>query len=613
MKNPSSNRSPLVLTLADDRRLPLKMAMAVTLVAGVFGGFSSLAHAAPLSAPDFEYAKGRILIEARAGLSPADLDKILSVHGGKASKIGQSNLHIVTLPGNASEKAVIAQLAHNPHLRFAELDRRFKVAATPNDPYFGAEWHLAKIGAPAAWDTTAGAGVTIAILDTGVDGTHPDLAGNMVPGWNLIDNNNNSTDICGHGTMVAGTAAATFNNGVGVTGGAGQAKIMPIRVAYFDTTYNSCMAYASTIASGITYAADHGARIASSSFAGIAGSSAAQSAGNYMKSKGGLVFIAAGNNGIDENLPAITSMVVVSATDENDNKTGWSSYGNFVALSAPGNNINTTTMGGGYAGVAGTSFSTPLTASVAALMMSAKPSLDGSQIEKLMYSTAADLGAAGRDAYYGYGRVDAAAAVKAVVGTVVTLDTQAPTAAITAPQANSTATGLMSISVNAADNVGVSRVELQVNGTVVAVDNTGPFGFSWDSTGTANGSAALVAIAYDAAGNATASAPVYVNVSNYTATVARDTTPPVVNIANPVTGTVTGNVSVTVHSSDNGGNASVSDMLYIDGVLKAKGTGASLSYNWNTRKLASGVHTIQAVAKDAAGNTSSTTTQVTVK
>jgi thermitase len=580
------------------------------LAATIFSALPALAVAAPAGA-DLGYARGRILVQPAAGLSGAEFDAILKVHGGKRRKLGQSNLHIVELPSGASETAVIEKLAHNPSIKFAELDRRVPHTLAVNDPYAGSEWHLAKVGASTAWDSTMGAGVTIAILDSGVDGAHPDLLPNLVAGYNMYDNNTNTADVCGHGTAVAGTAAAAANNGVGVAGIAGKAKIMPIRIAYFDTTANACYGYISTIANGLTWAADHGARVANVSYGGVAGSASVQSAAQYMKSKGGLVFVSAGNNGINENITPTSTMVVVSATDQNDVKTSWSSYGSFVALAAPGASIYTTSKGGIYQAWSGTSFSSPLTAGVAALMMAAQPSLDGGVIEQLMYSTAVDLGTAGRDPLYGYGRVNAAAGVKAALAALGTPDTQAPVSAIAAPLAGSTVSGLVAVNVNASDNVGVARVELQVNGSVVAVDDTAPYAFSWNSAGVANGMSNLVAIAYDAAGNAGSSAAVAVNVANTTTTVTKDTTPPVVTINNPVAGAVAGTVNVSISATDNSGAAGIRQTLYIDGVAKASSTGGSLAYSWNTRKVAAGSHTIQAVARDAANNASSTSVVVT--
>ena len=599
-----SRRQPAMRKHAGRLAIQSAIALQVMLAGGLALHVSHAGAAQPAAVGAEQFARGRILVMPRAGLSAAEFAKVLAPHGGRGRKIGQSDLHVVDLPGNASEKAVIERLSKNPHVKFAELDRLVKSNFVPNDPYFGSEWHLNKVNAPAAWDLGQGGGVTIAILDSGVDDSHPDLAAQMVPGYNFFDNNTNTADVFGHGTAVAGVAAAASNNGTGVSGVAGQARIMPVRVSDLNG-----WAYYSTVAQGITYAADHGARVANASFAGLASSVSVQNAAQYMKSKGGLVFIAAGNNGVDENLPASSTLIPVSATDESDNRTSWSSYGNFVALAAPGITY-TTSRGGNYDQWMGTSFSSPLAAGVAALMMSAKPTLDGAQIEKLMYSTAVDIGAPGRDIYYGYGRVDAGAAVKAAAGTVIAVDAQAPTVAIANLAASSTVSGVVPVNVNASDNVGVARVELKVNGNTVAVDNAAPYAFSWDSAGVANGMASLVAYAYDAAGNVAASAAVSVNVANNVTLVQKDTTAPTLRIANPTSGKVNGNVTVSTSADDDSGAAGIRQFLYVDGVLVAQGTGSSMAYSWNSKKAAKGTHTIQATARDAAGNTSTTSVSV---
>jgi subtilisin family serine protease len=572
----------------------------------VMGAFGSAT-----AAPKDDYARGRVIVEARAGLSDADVDKIAKEHGGKRRKLGQSRLYVIDLPANASETAVVAQLSHRPELRFAELDRVVNSTATVNDPYLGSEWHLSKINAPTAWDSAAGSGITIAILDSGINAAHPDLKNNLVAGYNFYSNNTDLTDVCGHGTAVAGVAAASTNNALGVAGVAGSARIMPLRVAYSDSA--GCHAYYSTIASALTYAADNGARVANVSYGGVAGSATVQSAARYMKSKGGLVFVSAGNNNIDENIVTDGSMVAVSATDSADAKASFSSWGTFVTLSAPGAGIWTTNNAGSYSAWNGTSFASPLSAGVAALIMSARPDLSAAQTESLLYSTAVDLGSAGRDPVFGYGRVNAAAAVNAARVYAAQVDATAPTAAIAAPLGGATVSGLVPVSVNASDNVGVARVDLKVNGTVIATDNTAPFSFSWNSAATANGAAPVTAVAYDAAGNAGSSSTVNVNVANVTVSVPSDITPPVVAIDNPVSGAVSGNVSVTLRASDNAGAAGISTTLAVDGVVKAQGAGGSLAYNWNTKKVTSGTHVITATAKDAAGNKSSVSVNVTVR
>lgn len=458
-------------------------------------------------------------MEPRAGLGLSAMSKILGVDGaGKVQKLGQSNIHTLEV-AVGSERAMVNKLKNNPHFKFAELDQMVPVAASLNDPYLGSEWHISKIAANTAWDTTQGSGITIAILDSGIDSAHADLKGNLVAGYNSYDNNTNTADVCGHGTKVAGSAAAVSNNALGVAGVAGKAKIMPVRIAFVSS--GSCYAYFSTMANGLTWAADHGAKIANISYASVPSSLAVQSAANYLRSKGGLLFVSAGNYNRDEGFTPTTAMIPVSATASNDTRASFSSYGAFVALSAPGAGIYTTVQGGGYGGVNGTSFASPIAAAVGALVMAANPSLTADKVQGILFSTAVDLGTAGRDIYFGYGRVNAAAAVAAALAIPVP-DTVAPSVAIASPAGNSTVSGVVAINVNASDNVGVTRVELKVNGALAASDSSNPFGFSWDSTGVANGISSLVTLAYDAAGNVATSNTVQVNVAN---TAPRSATP----------------------------------------------------------------------------------------
>ncbi|PTQ98831.1 subtilase family protein [Nitrosomonas nitrosa] len=555
-----------------------------------------------------EWAKGRILVMPRAGLPAQALAKILKEHNGKHRKIGQSDLYIVDLP-EYTEEGVIARLAHHPHLKFAELDRAVPPSLAPNDPYYPNGWHLPKIGSPTAWDSSQGAGITIAILDSGVDGSHPDLAAKMVPGWNFYNNNSNTADVRGHGTKVAGAAAAITNNGTGVAGIAGQAKIMPIRVADAEG-----YGYDSLIIQGLTYAADKGARVANASYLGLSSSSAVQNAALYMKNKGGLVTVSGGNSGRLESFAATSTMIPIAATDGNDNRTSWSSYGNYIALAAPGAGIWTTFIGGGYGSVNGTSFSSPITAGVIALMMAANPKMKNTDIEKILFTTAKDLGTSGWDPYFGHGRVDAAAAVQAVVAAAPVVDTEAPQVAIIDPLSDATVSGLVPVDIEATDNIGVVRAELWVNNTSVAVDTSSPFAFTWDSQGVANGPAHLIVYAFDDAGNSAASNIVEVNVNNQVVETTNDTVPPAVEIVNPVAGNVSGNVTITANASDNASAAEITQSIYLNGKLLASGSGSTLSTNWNTRprSVSRGTHTIQVVAKDKAGNTTTSSVDVNV-
>jgi len=545
-----------------------------------------------------KWVPGRLLVQPRPGLSDAEFAKILKTHGGKSvGRIAGINVHIVQLPPNASEKAVAALIAKNPHIKFAERDMILKPEATANDPYYASEWHLTTIGAPGAWDTSGGSGITIAILDSGVDASHPDLAGKLVAGWNFYDNNATTSDVYGHGTMVAGSAAAYTNNSVGVAGVAGGATIMPIRVT--DTSGSGYLSY---MASGLTWAADHGAKVANLSFEAAGGYSTVQTAAQYMKNKGGLVTTAAGNAGAQQTFTYSDTNIVVAATDGSDTRASWSNYGDFVSVAAPGVSIYTTIAGGSYGAVSGTSFSAPITAGVVALMMAANPTLPAGNIQNLLYSTAVDLGTVGKDIYYGYGRVNAAAAVLAAKSSVVS-DTTPPSVSLTAPTSGATVNGLVAVNVSASDNIGVSRVDLVVNGSKLASDTAAPYGFSWDSSTVPDGNATLIAYAYDTAGNYSSST-LSVKVANTV-----DKTPPVPVISNPVNGSsISGNVNIAAGASDNVAVTSVK--LYIDDQLKVIGSGSNLSYTWNSRKVSPGTHNIRVDATDAAGNVGSQTIQV---
>ena len=563
------------------------------------------ACAQDVSAVSEGWAKGRILVMPRVGLSDSEFDNSLKSHRGRAvGKIGNTNVRVVTLPEGASETAVAAALSHHPHIKFAEVDKRVALSFSSNDPYFSSEWHLTKIGAPLAWDSATATGIIIAILDTGVDSAHPDLASQITPGWNSYDNNSNTADVHGHGTATAGAAAAAVNNGSGVAGVALGAKIMPMRIS--DA---SGYAYWSTTASALTWAADHGAKVVNISFNGVSGSSTVQTAAQYLRNKGGVTIVAAGNNNKDEGFASSNTMISVSATDSNDVRAGWSSYGSFVDVSAPGVGIWTTNRNGGYGSWSGTSFSSPIVAGAVALIMGSRAGLTPSQIETALFTTTTDLGSLGKDSYYGYGRVNVAAAVLAALNMTLA-DTEAPSALITSPTAG-TVKGLVAVNVTANDNIGVARVVLMVNGVAIATDTTSPYQFSWDSTKSPDGAAAIVAVAYDAAGNSRSSSTVNVTVSNAVATPIADTTPPTVVITSPTNGgNVTGNIQINVSGTDNAGAAGLTQYVYIDNVLKCTGSGGALTCNWNSRKATPGAHVISAVARDAAGNGASTSIQV---
>jgi hypothetical protein len=504
------------------------------------------------------------------------------------------DVDVVSVPPG-KEKDFVARFKANQHVEFAEVDQMMEAAATVNDPSVGSQWHLAKINAPAAWDYTMGSGVRIAVLDTGVDGTHPDLVNQMVAGWNFYDNNSDTSDVNGHGTAVAGAAAAMANNGIGVAGVAGAARIMPLRIA-------DANAYTmwSTAAQAINYAADHSARVVNMSYVGAAGSLTIQNAANYLRSKGGVLFVAAGNTGALDLTAPTSTMSVVSATLDIDQIASFSTFGSFVTLSAPGYNILTTARGGGYQYWWGTSLATPVAAGTAALVIAKRPDFTSAQVDATLKASAVDLGLPGTDIYFGAGRINAGAALALAAGAAPppTADTTPPTVSIASPSTGVTVSGTVSVTVNASDNVGVSRVELRVGGTTVATDTAAPFTFSWNSTAVANGTVMLTAVAYDAAGNSAVSSGVPVLVSNAPPA---DTTAPSVSITSPSSGaTIAGQVSVAVSASDNVGVTRVD--FRVNGITQATSNAPPYQFPWSSTSLPNGAATLSAVAFDAAGN-----------
>lgn len=560
-------------------------------------GSASLALAQPPGSVKDEdgsyYVSGRLLVKAKPGLDENKFLNILEKFSAKReSKIKQIGVNVVKVPSGL-EKKILKELSADPSVEFVELDKIVPPVSVPNDPLFSSQWHHTKIGSAPAWDTTQGdPNLIVAILDSGVDLDHPDLQSHLVPGWNFYNGNNDASDVYGHGTKVAGAAAAIGNNGVGVAGVASNVKIMPIRVTGTDG-----WATMSGLSNGLVWASDHGARIANMSFQ-VHDSPSVMYAAGYMRDKGGVAFNSAGNYNTDDGYPDAPTLITVSATGSSDIRASWSSFGASVDLAAPGVGIYTTVNGGTYGAPSGTSFSSPVAAGVGALVLSVNPALAFGDVEKILETSAVDLGDPGWDKYYGHGRVNAAAAVQmALTYTPSVKDTIAPSVAINSPASGSTVAGIAVVDITAGDNVGVKRVDLYVNGAFYATDTMAPYSFAWDTTSLGNvPSVTLTAKASDEAGNVTTSSGVSVKVQNVV-----DMTPPVVTISSPADGaTVSGTVSISASASDNLGVSGLK--LYIDGVQKASSSGSSLSYSWNTKNVTSGSHTIEVEALDSSSN-----------
>ena len=539
-----------------------------------------------------------LLVQVKPGVTESRARGILNEFGAQVSdEIPQLRVKRIKVPPHALERILESLNAHE-HMSFAEPNFLAEPMSIPNDYYYNSQWHLPKISAPEGWDLTTGAAdIPIAILDTGVDPNHPDLQAKLLPGYNFYDRNTDTSDVRGHGTAVAGAAAAISNNGRGVAGVAWRNPVLPLRISAPDgyATY-------SAMASAITYAADHGAKVINLSYGGENYSSTLQSAVDYAWSKGAVVVASAANYSTDTPYypAACNHVVAVSATNTSDQLTSFSNYGNWVDVAAPGVSIYTTSRGGGYGAYSGTSFSSPVTAGLLALIFSANPSLTNQDVLDILTQNTDDLGAPGFDSTFAHGRINVSKSLQAALEKRQETDTTPPLAIITSPSDGSVITGgVITVNVSATDNVGVTKVELYVNGSLHSTDTSSPYSFLWDSSQRPDGTYQFYAKAYDAAGNTAQSGSISLNLTRPQT----DTTPPVVSISSPPDGSVItgGVITVNVSATDNVGVTKVE--LYVNGSLHSTDTSSPYSFLWDSSQRPDGTYQFYAKAYDAAGNT----------
>jgi subtilisin family serine protease len=313
---------------------------------------------------------------------------------------------IARRPIGEDEEDLAQDLLNTGAVVYAEPDYLMPAAALPNDPGFPAQWHHSAIHSQAAWDITTGAtSVIVAVCDTGIDATHPDLAANMaLPGYNSADGTTNTSPVADHGTGVAGVIDASGNNGAGGAGVAWNVKILPVRV----TNNADASAWCSDMSAGVMWAADHGAKVINLSYDITGCPNTINTAAQYAKGRGAVTFVAAGNDGIDLSgfFPPSHAFILVGATDSSGQRTSFSNFGSPIDLVAPGVSIYTTFPGTVYAGGTGTSFSAPMSAGVAALLFSLNPAWTPDQIRLLTLAAARPA-----SVQNGFGQLDAAAAV----------------------------------------------------------------------------------------------------------------------------------------------------------------------------------------------------------
>ena len=361
-----------------------------------------------LALPAVGHASDPIVVGLRPGaLAATALDASDAVQVGAVPKL---RAVVVRLPA-ANRARSLRALRRSHGVRYAEPLRQLHVLdeVTP-DPGRAQQWGLDALGTTAAWTLTRGAGVIVAVVDTGV-APAPDLAGRLLAGWNVITRSDASADDNGHGTHVAGTIAEVEGNGLAEAGVAPEASILPVKVLAADGTGSDV-----DVAAGIVWAADHAARIVNLSLGGSDSSTVLSDAVAYARGRGVLIVAAAGNDGGAVGVPArLAGVLAVGAVDSARVRAPFSAGGRALDLVAPGVGIVQQTLdgAGGYAdrSLSGTSMASPHVAGVAALVLASGRATTATGVARLLARTALDLGVAGKDAAYGSGLVRADAAL----------------------------------------------------------------------------------------------------------------------------------------------------------------------------------------------------------
>lgn len=415
---------------------------------------------AQTEAPDFsrseeDFADGEVLVKFKDGTSQTKKQEVHGEKGGRAKKTLRGiDVQVVDVP-KGKEKAKAREYEDDPDVEFAEVNgvyQAVQAANEPNDPRATEQWQYKNTryattnkgdidayeawngGSTTAWDggTTGSSSVAIAVLDTGIREDHEDLQGKVTNSVNYTNSSTNG-DVHGHGTHVAGSAAALTNNQKGVAGTCPGCTLYNVKV--LDDKGSGAWSW---IANGITWAADNGAKVINMSLGGSGGSGTVENAVNYAWGKGVVVVAAAGNSNTNARFypAAYPNVVAVGATDRNDAKASFSNYGSsWVDVAAPGVGILSTTKDGGYQAWNGTSMATPHVAGEAGLIWSTDLCITGTVTEKASCVRNQIEGKAnlvsGSGTYWAKGRINANCAVSNTASEPC--DTTAPTVSSTTP------------------------------------------------------------------------------------------------------------------------------------------------------------------------------------
>ncbi|MDM8529480.1 S8 family peptidase [Anaerolineales bacterium HSG24] len=365
---------------------------------------------------------GQLIVKLKTDSDRRAGQRMMQTLGYTASDyLPHSHSFRVYLPAGQEQKGM-ERLANLEQVEFVTYNHQIQALEAPSDPYYDKQWALDNpddhdIDAPEAWDITTGKdNIIIAVIDSGLDMEHPEFEGRIVAEYNYINPGMPPDDDFQHGTHVAGIAAATGDNEIGIAGIAWHAQIMPLKVLDASGNGNSA-----TLAEAIYLAVDRGAKIINMSVGERYSSwscemEEVEAAFEYADQNGVLLVSAAGNDykqGV--NCPAAYEQAIaVGSTTNGDHLSSFSNYGPLLDIVAPGGggtDIYSTVPGGGYSYKRGTSMATPHVSGVAALVWSLDPTLTHHQIRAILEETADDLGSTGWDKFFGWGRINAWQAV----------------------------------------------------------------------------------------------------------------------------------------------------------------------------------------------------------
>jgi thermitase len=407
----------------------------------------------PASVSDF--SSQQILVKFKPGTSLPEVAEIHRQLGGQVKEtIPGIGVQVVTVP-KGQVMAKVKAYSSNAKVAYAEPDFVAQTVGNPDDPGFGNQWGMVKIQAPEAWAVTTGSSsINIAILDTGVDLDHPDLANKLISNINF-SSSATVDDVYGHGTHVAGIVAASTDNSIGVAGLGYRSSLMNVKVLGDDG-----LGYDSWIAQGIIWAADNGAEVINLSLGSPEPGSTLEAAVNYAWSKGVVIVAAAGNNGSTSPFyPAYyANCIAAAATDSSDSLASFSNRGDWVDVAAPGVSIYSTLINNGYGYKSGTSMASPHVAGLAALVFTVVADSNGNgllndEVRSRIQATCDNIGISG----IGSGRINA---YEAVGGST------------TPPPLTGSITGKVT---DAADNSSIAGAMVSCNGASVTTDSNGDF------------------------------------------------------------------------------------------------------------------------------------------